>query len=611
MMLTGKYIRRFLLSCTFLFFCQWLAAYNIDSLVTTIGQVPLDDQHKKIEKELTRLRDTNPAEGIELGNYWINILNEKQQSKKAADIILITANCYYRLANYNLNLQYIQTARNLYKMTDDQKGEAMCLKDMGFTYSKMDQNQDAITALQSAAEIFSRMNDYQELAVTYNHMGNVLEKWKNDLTTAEMFYRKSIENAQKVNDKQCISYSLEFIGILKSKLNQNDSAVFYLNQSLALRKQLNNPLDLAISYTNMAEILEKNGNYHEANSYYSHALRISSSIQYHDLTNFLYGNLSKVQRKKGNLDSAITYLELQQALKDSLFNLQKTKEFAKIKAQYEDQLKEEKILTLRNELELDEEKDKRKTYFLTAIIAILGSAVLLGVIIGIMIYNRQQKKVAKEKISQERLRNKMIIEAEEKERTRIAKDLHDSLGQMLAALKMNLNSLSNQSDHNGQFKKTAQILDDTIAEMRSISHAMMPESLVKNGLAQALVDISSHIDTSQTAIHVNVENWKGWTTTGEYVLYRIVQELLNNTLKHADAKNVNIELNQFEDEINLIYEDDGTGFELSGVKSDGIGLQNMNNRISSINGEIQFDSKPGSGTTAIISIPLTHINENP
>jgi len=167
-----------------------------------------------------------------------------------------------------------------------------------------------------------------------------------------------------------------------------------------------------------------------------------------------------------------------------------------------------------------------------------------------------------------------------------------------------LNSLPTTSDGKDQFAKTTQILDDTITEMRSISHAMMPESLVKNGLAKALMDISNHVEANQTKVNVVAENWKGWNTTGEYVLYRIVQELLNNTLKHANAKNVNIELNQFDDEINLIYEDDGKGFDIGSIKSNGIGLQNMNNRISSINGHIEFDSKPGVGATAIISIPL-------
>jgi signal transduction histidine kinase len=349
--------------------------------------------------------------------------------------------------------------------------------------------------------------------------------------------------------------------------------------------------------------MDKNGDYKSAHQYYNKALQISSAINFHDLTNFIYGNLSKVHRKRGNLDSAIIYMELQQAMKDSIFDFQKTKEYAEIKEKYESELKEEKIRSLNNKIELAHQKDQKRVYFFTAIIAGLGALLLLAAIVGIVIYNAQQKKLAKEKIDEERLRNKMIIEAEEKERTRIAKDLHDSLGQMLAALKMNLNSLSG-TNSNDQFKKTTQILDDTIVEMRSISHAMMPESLVKNGLAQALMDISNHVETNQTKVNVSVENWKGWTSTGEYVLYRITQELLNNTLKHADAKNVHIELNQFDDEINLIYEDDGKGFDLSSVQSDGIGLANMNNRISSINGHIEFDSKPGAGTTAIISIPL-------
>lgn len=599
-----NYISCLLFILFFSFCIQRVSAYNIDSLISTIGQVSFDEQHKKIEKELERLRDFSPQDAVELGNYWINILNEKQQSKKAADIILITANSYYRLGNYTANLQYIQTARKLYKLTGDQKGEGVSIRDMGFVYGKMDQNQDAYNALESSITIFERIKDYQQLAVTYNHLGNLIEKWKNDLVMAEILYRKSIENAKKTNDQQSISYSLEFIGIIKSKLSQNDSAIYYMNQSLQIRKELNLQYALALSYTNIAEVMDMNGDYHGANRNYKRALEISLSIQSNSFTLFLYGSLSKIHKKKGNLDSAITYLELQQILKDSLFNLQKTKEFAEIKGKYESELKEEKILALNNQLELKDQRDQKRVYLLTAIIAILGGLVLIVIIIWVIINNLQQKKVAKEKIAQARLRNKMIIEAEESERTRIAKDLHDSLGQMLAALKMNLNSLSNQPDQNGQFKKTSQILDDTIAEMRSISHAMMPESLVKNGLAQALMDISNHLAPNQTKVNVNVQNWKGWTSTGEYVLYRIVQELLNNTLKHANAKNVNIELNQFDDEINLIYEDDGVGFDLTHIKSNGIGLQNINNRISSINGRIEFDSISGAGTTAIISIPL-------
>jgi two-component system, NarL family, sensor kinase len=580
-----------------------LMAYNVDSLMNTMGQIPFDEQHKKVETELVRLKDMDPNNGIELGNYWINILNEKQQSQKLGGILLITANCYYRTGNYASNLQYAQTARNIFKINGDIVGEAQAMREMGFTYRKMGQNQEAYQYLEMSITAFEKGKNYNELATTYNYMGNLIEEWKKDLITAEVLYRKSIFNAEKANNQESISYSLEFIGIIKSQLGQNDSSVYYLNQSLSIRKELNLPMPLALSYTNLAEIMDKNGDYKSAHQYYNKALQISSAINYHDLTNFLYGNLSKVHRKRGNLDSAIIYMELQQAMQDSLFDFQKTKEFAEIKEKYESELKEEKIRSLNNKIELDHQKDQKRVYFFTAIIAGLGALILLAIIAGIVTYNAQQKKLAKEKIDEERLRNKMIIEAEEKERTRIAKDLHDSLGQMLAALKMNLNSL-NGSNSNDQFKKTTQILDDTIAEMRSISHAMMPESLVKNGLAQALMDISNHVETNQTKVDVSVDNWKGWNTTGEYVLYRIVQELLNNTLKHADAKNVHIELNQFEDEINLIYEDDGKGFDLSAIKSDGIGLANMNNRISSINGHIAFDSKPGIGTTAIISIPL-------
>jgi two-component system NarL family sensor kinase len=579
-------------------------SYNIDSLITAIGPLSFEEQHKKVEKEMTRLRDRSVQDAVELGNYWINLLNEKQESKKAADFIVLTANAYYLLGNYTLNLQYLQTALQLYKALKDQKGEAIATREMGFTYRKMGENEDAYRALELSIRYLEAIQEYNELATTYNYMGNLIEEWKKDYTLAEKLYRKSIANAEKMNNRESISYSLEFIGIVKSELGEKDSSIYYLNQSLEIRKELGLPMAMAISYTNLAEVLDKNGDYRAAHKYYNQALQISSAIKFNDLTNFLYGNLSKIHQKKGNLDSAINFLELQQAMKDSIFNLQKTKEFADIKEKYASEIKEEKIIALNNRIELEHQKSQKNIYLFTAIIAVMGGFVLMAVIIGIIIYNREQKKIAKEKIDQERLRNKMIIEAEEKERTRIAKDLHDSLGQMLAALKMNLNSIPVDNQGNDQYKKTALILDETIVEMRSISHAMMPESLVKNGLAKALIDITNHIETNQTQVNIHVENWKGWNSTGEYILYRIVQELLNNTLKHANASRVNIELNQFEDEINLIYEDDGQGFDPESASSDGIGLKNMYNRMSSLNGHIEFDSKPGKGTTVILSIPL-------
>lgn len=584
--------------------CSPVFAYNIDSLITSIGQVPFDQQHKKIKEELGRLKESSLQDAVELGDYWINVLNEKQRPVEAVDIIMLTSDSYYRLGNYANSIKYAQTAKKLFQQLGDKNGEAVAIRQIGFTYGKMNQFEDAYNNFTQSVSVFENTSNYQELAATYNHMGNLIEKWKQDYKLAENLYRKSISNAEKVNDQESISYSLEFLGIIKSMTGDKDSSVYYLNQSLEIRKTLNKPFPLALSYTNLAEVMDQNGDLQQAHQFYNKALQISNAIKFHDLSNFIYGNLSKIHRKKGNLDSAITYMEMKYSLQDSLFDLQKTKEFAEIKEKYESEIKEERINSLNNKIELDQQKNQKRVYFFTAIISILGLLILSGVIVAIMIYNRNQKKIAKEKMEQEKLRYKMIIEAEEKERTRIAKDLHDSLGQMLAALKMNLNSLSINNSADGQLVKTTQILDDTISEMRSISHAMMPESLVKNGLAKALMDISNHVEKNQTQVNVNVENWRGWNSTGEYVLYRIVQELLNNTLKHAQAKNVNIELNQFEDEINLIYEDDGIGFDINTIKSDGIGLQNMNNRISSINGHIEFDSKPGVGTTAIISVPL-------
>jgi len=579
-------------------------SYNIDSLITSLGQISFEEQHKKVKTEIESLVKSQVKDATELGNYWINVLNEKKEYRKLADILVATGMASYHNGDYTTTIQYYQTAIKIYKTLNDKKGEAMAIRELGFCYKKMGVGEEAYRYMESSLVLFKETNDTLELATTYNHMGNLIEDWKNELPLAEQLYRKSLYYAEIARFDESISYSLEFIGIIKGKTGQTDSADFYFKKSLDIRKRLGIPFPLAMSYVNLGELSDMKGDYNSAYKYYHQSLKYSNSINFHNLNSYLYGAIGKIHQRWGDLDSALIYMEKGHDLKDSIYNMEKTKEFANVKEKYETQIKEEKIVSLNNTIELDNQKSQKRIYLFTAIIASLGGLILVGIIIVIAFNYRRQKLAAIARIEEERLRNKMIIETEEKERTRIAKDIHDSLGQMLAAVKMNLNSIGSDKNNEEQFKKTTRLLDDTITEMRSISHAMMPESLVKNGLAQALMDISNHVETNQTKVNINVDNWKGWTSTGEYVLYRVVQELLNNTLKHAEAKNVNIELNQFDDEINLIYEDDGKGFDVQSIKSDGIGLKNMQNRLSTINGVIEFDSTPGQGTTAIISVSL-------
>ncbi|MEL6538693.1 MAG: sensor histidine kinase, partial [Bacteroidota bacterium] len=205
-----------------------------------------------------------------------------------------------------------------------------------------------------------------------------------------------------------------------------------------------------------------------------------------------------------------------------------------------------------------------------------------------------------------------LLEGQEKERVRLSQELHDSVGSVLSAIKLHFTGLTNQWETmQGEFRETFErgtnLLDVAVEEVRRISHNLTTGVLRKFGLIAALEDLKDTlVGTGQIQFqlfaHGMEDRLEGQL---EINLYRVVQELVSNTLKHAQAKVITVEVNRRADEINLIISDDGKGFDQESVKSDGIGLQNMQQRIEKLGGNLHIDSVPGRGTTAVIDIPLT------
>lgn len=205
-----------------------------------------------------------------------------------------------------------------------------------------------------------------------------------------------------------------------------------------------------------------------------------------------------------------------------------------------------------------------------------------------------------------------MMEGQERERKRIAADLHDRIGSALSAIKLHLNSFAitfdNAEQKQSAFEKVVAMFDDTVKEVRQVSHNLASGVLVKFGLVPALKDLCESIDSSGT-IKVTLY------TTGltarldqamEASVYSIVQELISNIIRHAHANEINVYLNQQAEQLTLMVEDDGIGFDSSGT-SDGIGLQNIRWRTTQLRGKAFFDSLPGKGCTVTIEIPKTPI----
>ena len=247
-----------------------------------------------------------------------------------------------------------------------------------------------------------------------------------------------------------------------------------------------------------------------------------------------------------------------------------------------------------------------------------GSALALIVILSLFYRNYQQKqKLQLQRIidleTQQQLNaTEAVLKGEEQERTRLAKDLHDGLGGMLSGIKYSFNNMKGNlimsPDNALVFERSMDMLDSSIKEMRRVAHNMMPEALVKFGLDTALKDFCNDISKSG-ALEVSYQSIGLEQTildqTVAITIYRVVQELIHNTMKHAAARHAIVQVTKGDGHLTVTVEDDGKGFDTTVLKkSDGIGWSNIENRVGFLKGTLDIKSEKDKGTSVYIELTI-------
>ena len=330
--------------------------------------------------------------------------------------------------------------------------------------------------------------------------------------------------------------------------------------------------------------------------------------------------LSKIYALKGQFDSAFYYGD--QAVPVVLEQRDRETEntILQARAKYETaqaELREEKQRSV-------SEKERRRAN----IYLISGSSIILFTVSILIAVNQKRQKVvaqaAQKEQEQDQKINELIneqeiaslqgiLEGQEKERKRVAMDLHDRLGGILSMAKLQFSSVEERiavgQPEKEKFLTATELLDQATSEVRMISHDLLSGVLAKFGLVPALEDLASKINASgEIEMHLIVDHMNG-SLDGEQELqvYRIVQELIGNTLKHAKASEINVQLNEYDESVNLMVEDDGIGFDpLNLRKEAGIGLENLKARVATLGGTLNIDSGKGAGTTISVDIPIIH-----
>ena len=233
----------------------------------------------------------------------------------------------------------------------------------------------------------------------------------------------------------------------------------------------------------------------------------------------------------------------------------------------------------------------------------------VGVFLIQKIFNYMKKVESERRKSEERLLQ-AIIQAEENERKRFAKDLHDGLGPLLSTIKLSVSTLAQTEQNNttGEIiQNTNLVVDEAVKSLKEISNNLSPHILNKFGFIKALRNFTSKINIPH-GLEINLKtnmNDERFDQQKEVILYRVICELINNTIKHAKASMIDLTIHKVGSNLVIKYNDNGEGFNMNDIKrngNQGMGFSNIYSRIDSIKGNITFDSKPNNGTSVEIYV---------
>lgn len=478
-------------------------------------------------------------------------------------------------------------------------------RNLGFLYTQLaviltynaqfkkaeDYNNKALKILEkqypnSAELFFTYLNSANNFC--YQANGDEAEKFLNKAEKLIRPYPESSSNA-------FYYYSKTLFYITRQK---NEEALPVIEKGIFYAKKYNQNLLAQMFYFNKYDILKKLKRYKEAKSTLEDVLTEKSlAIDLNNRKTF-YKQLSLLNEETGNTKEALLWEQKYSKLNDSLNTENVKLEINKLESKFNTAEKERKIATLNAEKnQKDLEVNKKNSYLWGMGLVLL---LALSLLIFLFIIFRKNKKISEQRLNdikqkEELSLTKAILDGEERERERIARDLHDGLGGMLAGVKINFSTWSSHHlnpEKDQEFYKILGQLDNSVSELRHVARNLMPESLLNFGLETAIHDLCEFYSRKNLNIDFQaIDISKTLPLNIQLNIYRIVQELLANAIKHAEASSILLQCSQSGENFLITIEDNGKGFDKNienTTKS--MGLRNLKNRVNYLKGTMEIHS---------------------
>lgn len=510
---------------------------------------------------------------------------------------------------YDTAIKRYMLAADLYKQAGHEEQAIVGFYNIAVMYGYLDQPEKALFYARQVNRIAEKIRDPEFLLRSYIALGDAFVATQ-QYDSVFFYAQKGLISPQLAGNSFMSGKFEQLKGIyfLKSSTNY-DAALQSFSQSLRFFEKINLPFEKAMIYQNMAHAFLLKKDYANVIASGNKAIALTRSFNMYELESETLFDMANAAENTGQKDSAYDYLKKYIVLRDTLAQLNKRKLVNELDAKYQSQKREALLLAQQNTIY----KKNILNYVL------MGSGAILIIIFTLGYFNyRQKQKLQQQRISELETQQQLtataaVLKGEEQERTRLAKDLHDGLGGMLSGIKYSFNNMKGNmvmtEENRKAFERSMDMLDTSIHEMRRVAHNMMPEVLLKFGLDTALKDFCNDINqVSVIKIAYQSIGLKDAVIpqTAAIAIYRIVQELIHNTLKHAGAGNAIVQLSYEDGNISLTVEDDGKGFDKKLLQSAaGIGWSNIRNRVEFLKGTMDIRSEENKGTSVHIEMNLS------
>ena len=595
-----------------------------------------------------------PLHDSTLNNYnWV-IQNFTENDIETLDSINQKIQGYWILgmavAQNSDNSKAIALYQKALKLSIDIKDSTAIIKSyqgMGFPYFALGKYAEVLQVHTKSLNIAEELNDSSQMSLFLMSIGAAYYYLKNKEKCME-FQLEALKLATKVNNVEVVMKSSKNISAVYSEMGKTDSAVKYMEYFISYVKP-NDYAQLSYSYAILSVAYDVTKRFTQKKEAVDKSLYFASKTS--DKTNRAFALLKRTEiyKYQKKIDSALadadTALEIYRkgklidgiqyainiknwvledannpdilinglkeiiSIKDTLYNLEVADQVANYKTLYETEKKEKENLALVKQNQFNKEEvvfQKRKNQTIL-VVSFLVLCLLLLLVFIVVYRTRVNQREESSKIEKERY--KSVLAAEEKERVRIARELHDGLGQILSTAKMHVSAIENSKGVQmiNFIDNASNLIDQAVVEVRAVSHNLMPATLMKLGFKLAIEELVEKINAvGRVQVNLNLREPFGEMPANlEITLYRIIQEILNNALKHSNAKSIDIGLKVQNNRLFLSISDDGVGFDTTQIEqAKGIGWKNIFSRISMLGGDIDVNSQKNMGSNINISLPI-------